>query len=71
MPAVVASIVGVPLQSWLGHGYTLRVVPGDPDASALYFRMSVRNPDPGMPPLATEIPDDTGLAAVRAWISSL
>jgi hypothetical protein len=53
-------------------GLALRIAPGDPDHSALIYRMGL----PGgqrsrMPPLATETVDATGLAAVRAWIDSL
>jgi hypothetical protein len=33
--------------------------------------MSVRDPLARMPPLATELPDATGLSLVAAWISEL
>ncbi|NVB84079.1 MAG: hypothetical protein HOV81_37235 [Kofleriaceae bacterium] len=65
------STVGVPLQNWLDHGYTYRVVAGDPDQSAIVARMSQRDVNIQMPPLATEHVDETGIALVRAWIQSL
>jgi hypothetical protein len=49
----------------------VRVAPGDPEGSALYQRMSVREVLVQMPPLATEIPDDDGLRSVGAWITAL
>jgi len=63
--------VGVPLFSFQDPGYTVRVAPGDPAASALLHRMMVRGPRQQMPPIATEVVDDTGVAAVRQWIGSL
>ena len=59
-------VVGIP--DW-------RILPGDPDNSAVLWRMEQR--DGGgmgaaqMPPLATEMVDDDGVAAVEAWILSL
>lgn len=70
------STVGVPLFRFMHLGYTDRIVAGDPDTSAIVYRMSVRDagttgaPDQ-MPPLATEHVDDVGVAAVRAWITSI
>ncbi|MEM6295344.1 MAG: hypothetical protein AAGA54_28990 [Myxococcota bacterium] len=52
-----------------------RILPGDPDSSAVPWRMAQRDGDgmgaAQMPPLATEVVDDEGLAAVEAWIVSL
>ncbi|HTJ82815.1 MAG TPA: hypothetical protein VL400_13930, partial [Polyangiaceae bacterium] len=55
-----------------------RVEPDDPDHSAIVQRISVRAgmtnpPFPGtqMPPFATEIVDQTGVDAVRAWIQAI
>ena len=52
-----------------------RILPGDPDNSAVPWRMSQRDGDgmgaAQMPPLATEVVDDEGVAAVEAWILSL
>jgi len=63
--------VGVPLQQWTNHGYTDRIVAGDPDMSAIAYRISQRLPNMQMPPLATEYVDQPGVDLVRAWISSL
>jgi len=63
--------VGVALEQWLGHGYTNRIVPGDPDNSALLYRMTQRTQNIQMPPIATEVTDPAGIALVRAWIQSL
>jgi hypothetical protein len=49
----------------------LRIVPGDPEGSAVYQRMNVREPLVQMPPLGTEEPDATGLAAVASFITAL
>jgi hypothetical protein len=68
-------------------GATVRVVPGDLEASALYQVMNTRDAVPGvdpemmgadggvaafqMPPLGSEITDPDGLAKISAWINSL
>jgi len=63
--------VGIPLVQWLGHGFANRIVQGDPDNSALLYRMTQRTMTIQMPPIATELSDPTGVALVRAWIQSL
>ncbi|MDB4964242.1 MAG: hypothetical protein JWP01_4241 [Myxococcales bacterium] len=63
--------IGVPLQQWLGHGFATRIVSGDPDNSALLYRMTQRTQNMQMPPIATEVPDPTGIDLVRQWIQSL
>jgi mono/diheme cytochrome c family protein len=68
---LVQSTVGVPLEQWVGHGYTDRIVAGDPSSSAIVYRMSQRGNDDQMPPVATEFVDDAGLAMITAWIQSL
>jgi hypothetical protein len=50
---------------------SLRVSPGQPDASALIARMQTRGSNDAMPPIATELPDPQGIAVVRAWIAAL
>jgi len=50
---------------------TALVKAGDPDASAVTFRMNVRGERADMPPVASDVVDADGLASVRAWISSL
>lgn len=48
-----------------------RVEPGDPAGSAVHLRMGSRALAAQMPPIATELVDDAGLAAIDAWISAL
>lgn len=71
--ALCRSTMNRPLtSSWGGKpGITARIVPGDPDASAIPYRMSVRGTTDQMPPEFTEIVHADGLAAVRAWILGL
>lgn len=69
--ATYRSTRGVALQYFEGSDLSLRVKPGDPTQSGLYYRMSMRGPKTQMPPLATEHVDDEGTAAVRAWIERL
>jgi hypothetical protein len=59
-------------------GLGKRIVPGKPDLSAVYEVMNLRemmNLDGGesrqMPPLASELVDPTGTAAIKAWITVL
>lgn len=52
-------------------GTRVGIVPGDPDASQLYLRMLHRGDDYDMPSRGTELVDDEGAAAVRAWIAGL
>ena len=63
--------VGVPLQQWTNHGYTYRIVAGNPDMSAIAYRISQRLPNMQMPPLATEYVDPVGGTLITSWISSL
>jgi hypothetical protein len=67
----VQTTVGVALEQWIGRGYTYRIVAGDPDQSAAFYRMTQRTMQVQMPPLATERTDDIGVELVRAWIQSL
>lgn len=49
-----------------------RIVPGDPENSALVWRMRQRGGDDApMPPLATDVVDEDGVEAVSAWIEDL
>ncbi|HVJ21855.1 MAG TPA: hypothetical protein VM686_40905 [Polyangiaceae bacterium] len=59
------------MTSFDGEGLELRIAPGDPDRSGVLYRMSRRDPDDGMPPIASEIVHDEGALAVRAWIEQL
>jgi uncharacterized repeat protein (TIGR03806 family) len=47
------------------------IVPGAPDESVLVCRMASREPKVQMPPLATRIADDAGVALISEWITSL
>lgn len=48
-----------------------RAEPGDPAGSAIHQRMGSRALAAQMPPIATEVVDDAGLAMIDAWISAL
>jgi hypothetical protein len=65
------STVGVPLEQWIGRGYTTRIIAGDPDNSAVAVRMAARGTVVQMPPIATEYVDPIGLQTIRDWITSL
>ena len=68
---IVQTAVNAPLEQWIGRGYTYRIVAGDPDQSAAFYRMTQRTMMVQMPPLATEKTDDAGIALIRGWIESL
>ena len=51
-------------------GTTVAIAAGDPDASQVVARMSVRDENQ-MPPIGTEIVDDAAVATIRAWIEGL
>ena len=63
--------VGQPLEYWTGHGFESRIVPGDPDHSAILYRMSQRGTAAQMPPLGTDQANEQGREIVRAWIECL
>lgn len=64
--------IGAPLKHVLPDGQTVVVVRGQPDASGLLGRMKIRDKSEWqMPPLGSEVVDDAGVAAVRAWIAAL
>jgi len=48
-----------------------RIVAGSLSESALFLRMNSRGEEYSMPPLGSEVTDDSGSAAVSAWIESL
>lgn len=52
-------------------GKTYDIVPGDPDASIMPFRMGATDPEVKMPELPNRLPDDEGIALVREWISQM
>ena len=47
------------------------VVPGDPDASILLYRMVSLDPGAMMPELGRSMVDAEGVELVRAWIAGL
>lgn len=65
--SVLQSIVGRKAQGFIDEGW-IRVVPGQPDKSFVFNRMS--STERRMPPGRTEI-DTQGVATVKAWIESL
>jgi hypothetical protein len=52
-------------------GVMNRVAPGDAAHSGLILRMTTRGNDDAMPPIASEIVDDDGVALVSKWIDAL
>ena len=65
------STVGVELQYFTAPEFVYRVVAGDPDASGLLHRMTIRGSDAAMPPVASELVHEDGLALVSDWIGGL
>jgi hypothetical protein len=65
------TLVGKPLQFWVHPTITMEIAPGDAANSAVIARMMARGSMDQMPPLATELPDTAGIAAVSAWINTL
>lgn len=64
--------VGVELERFEVPPFEYRVVPGDPDASGVVHRMSVREATMvPMPPIASDRVDEDGVAKVRSWIEAL
>jgi hypothetical protein len=60
--------VAVNAPNWKGQ---VRIVPGDPDASLLYYLISHRGPGMQMPPIATRVVDEANVALVRRWIAAM
>ena len=52
-------------------GRSFGIVPGQPDASIMMFRLESSEPDIRMPELGRNLVDAEGAAIVRAWIASL
>ena len=50
---------------------TARIEPGVPESSAILYRMGERGNNAQMPPLATGIVDEEGIALIEAWVESL
>jgi hypothetical protein len=64
------ALVGQPIHHFPDVGQEGLVVPGKPDKSLVYYRMSRRD-EAQMPPLMTRKVDDAGLVTISAWISAL
>ncbi|WP_433935324.1 PQQ-dependent sugar dehydrogenase [Sorangium cellulosum] len=62
--------VGVTPSFWEA-GVVHRITAGDPESSAVVRRMAHRGTRAQMPPIASDVADAAGLAAVRAWIDEL
>jgi hypothetical protein len=69
--AIFRTTVGVATQNFMDAEHPLRVVAGRSAESALLYRMTQRGPRTQMPPLASEVVHEEGVAAVRAWIDAL
>jgi hypothetical protein len=69
--AAYRTAVGQRLQSFTRSALHTRIAARAPEASALLFRMSTRDPQLQMPPIGTEHEDLAGVAAMRAWIAAL
>jgi hypothetical protein len=65
------STVDVALTDTGGGSAQLRIAPGDAAASGLIQRMTQRGDTNAMPPLASELVDEDGVALVSSWIDSL
>jgi hypothetical protein len=68
---ILQTTLGIDLQNSVIPELKKRVVAHAPQDSALLYRMLQRGPETQMPPLASELVDVEGTAAVRAWIDSL
>jgi hypothetical protein len=63
--------IRVPVEKFATPGVNQRIVPGDPDASCIVHRMTIRGTTEQMPPLASVIQDPDGIALIRSWVESL
>ncbi len=61
-----------PVAAGRGSGGLAKViVPGDPDASILLYRMASTEPDVAMPELGRSVRDPESLALIREWIGAM
>jgi hypothetical protein len=65
------STVGVELQYFTSDDHVYRVVAGDPSASGLLHRMTIRGSDVAMPPVGSELVHEAGIDLVSDWIGGL
>lgn len=61
----------VPVEKFVTPGVTQRIAPGDPEGSCIVHRMTIRGTTEQMPPIASKVSDESGLAAIREWVGSL
>ena len=59
-----------PVNGDLGVAGAKRIVPGDPDSSVLYLRMSRRD-SMQMPPIGSTVVDSNGASLLAQWISQM
>ena len=52
-----------------GRGYD--IVPGNPDASIIPYRMAATDPEVRMPELPSRLVDDFGVELIRSWIAEM
>lgn len=70
-PSLVDSGVSEPSRFRLpGEHASLRIAPGRPRQSAIWFRMQSREPLAQMPPLGTKLVDRAGVQLISRWITS-
>jgi len=65
------SAVGQPNTLFNDQHVAGRIVPGEPNTSAILYRMSQRGNNAQMPPIATHTVDDNGISIITDWIESL
>lgn len=63
--------VGVDLTYFEHASFSQRIVAGEPEQSALWFRMGSRGGEAQMPPLGTELVDTVGVDRLSQWIRRL
>lgn len=52
-------------------GRSYSIVPGDPDASILVYRMEAFDPEIRMPELGRSLVDEEGVKLIRGWIERM
>ena len=63
--------VRVPVEKFVTPGVDTRIAPGNPSASCIVHRMTIRGTTEQMPPIASKVTDNAGLSAISAWVQSL
>jgi mono/diheme cytochrome c family protein len=63
--------VGQPTVIFKDQHVSARIEPGQPNASAILYRMRQRGNNAQMPPFGSHIIDEAGVAAIQAWVESL